>query len=233
MNGELNLFQIILDSGAVVKLVLLILIASSIGCWTIFIKKKKEFESFKKNNDKFITLYREAKNLREILRVNKEYPFSPFGTMFDCGYEELLKVSEKFQGEGTKEKLRNHFSQFGMGVIERALKKGVNESTERLESKVDLLASIGSVAPYIGLFGTVYGIINSFTGLASGGSSLDAVAPGIAEALVATGMGLFAAIPAVLAYNHFSKVTLRWTNEMDSFGQEFLNMVERSIISQK
>lgn len=233
MVGDLSMWQIIWDSGPVVKMVLILLVLSSIACWTIFYKKKKEFEAIKENNEKFVTLYREAKNLREILNENKNYPFSPFGAMFDQGYEELLKISEKFSGEGTKESLKKHFSQFGMGVIERALKKGVNESNQKLDHMLTWLASIGSVAPYIGLLGTVWGIINSFTGLADGGAGLEAVAPGIAEALIATAVGLFAAIPAVLAFNHFNNITAKWNSDMDSFGQEFLNMVERSIITKK
>ena len=109
------------------------------------------------------------------------------------------------------------------------MRKGVNRSNNNLNNFLSTLASIGSVTPFVGLFGTVWGIIDSFTGLASGGATIEAVAPGIAEALVATAIGLAAAIPAVFFYNHFSNEIAKINNEMEIFGQEFLNVVERSL----
>ena len=117
-----------------------------------------------------------------------------------------------------------------MGVLERGLKKGANETNEELGKLLSTLASIGSVSPFIGLFGTVWGIINAFAGLATGGGSIDAVAPGIAEALVTTAVGLAAAIPAVWFFNHFNSMNEKVNSEMESFGQDFINVVERSVV---
>jgi len=117
-----------------------------------------------------------------------------------------------------------------MTAIERGLKKGGIEVEVEVSNSMSTLASIGSISPFIGLFGTVWGIIDSFTGIAGGGATLDAVAPGIAEALVATAMGLVAAIPAVWFYNKFGSDADKIQSEMDSFSQEFLNVIERSSI---
>ena len=142
---------------------------------------------------------------------------------------EIIKIKKCFEG-CEKDSLKRHFQNFGLGVIERAMSKGITDSNLKLDSYLSILASIGSITPFIGLFGTVWGIINSFTGLASGGGTLEAVAPGIAEALVATAIGLFAAIPAVWFYNIYSNENSKINSEMESFGQDFLNIVERSLL---
>src|SRR5690606_3182260 len=147
--------------------------------------------------------------------------------MFHAAYGELSGLKTSL-GE-SEQKLAGHFQRFGMENLERALKKGVNQSSLKLDHSLSTLASIGSVTPFVGLFGTVWGIIDSFQGLAGGGATLDAVAPGIAEALVATAVGLFAAIPAVWFYNKFTSVNTQLGSEMESFGQDFLNTVERSL----
>lgn len=231
MTEKLDLLKIIWQSGIVVKAVLLILILASIYSWAIVLKKKKEWKMLQEINKNFLDAYRTTANLNEILRKSRDMPFSPYSYMFQRGYEEFLKISDKLGANKSKESLQGHFGQFGFGLIERALKQGVNEANEKLDSLLPNLASIGSVSPFIGLFGTVWGIINSFSGLSAQGSTLDAVAPGIAEALVATAIGLVAAIPAVVFYNYFSTENSKMNLKMESFGQEFLNMVERSIIS--
>ncbi|MEI8346265.1 MAG: MotA/TolQ/ExbB proton channel family protein, partial [Pseudomonadota bacterium] len=155
--------------------------------------------------------------------------FSPYRLMFHEGYNELSKIRGSADSV-SKDILLNHFQHFGMGAIERALKKGANESQKQLEQYLSMLASIGSISPFIGLFGTVWGIINAFRGLAGGGSTLDAVAPGIAEALVTTAIGIFAAIPAVWFYNYFVSINSRMNSDMDNFAQDFTNLVERSLL---
>ena len=183
------------------------------------------------NNLAFMEVYKVANNLNEVMIKSELMPQSPYKTMFVEGHKELMKIKETFDKSGRKDSLQGHFQHFGLGLIERALQKGINQSNAYLEKFLSLLASIGSVSPFVGLFGTVWGIIDSFTGIAKGGSTLDAVAPGIAEALVATAIGLAAAIPAVWFYNHFSSMNARINNDMESFGQEFLNVVERSLIA--
>lgn len=225
----MDILQIIWQSGLIVKLVLLMLILSSVVSWAIIFKKKKLVNELKDNNRKFLDVYNSSDNLKDVMLKSEMLPFSPYKSLFVNGYQELIKVKEAYSSQH-KSGLSFHFQNFGMGVLERGLKKGVNETNEELGKLLSTLASIGSVTPFVGLFGTVWGIIDAFSGLATGGGSIEAVAPGIAEALVATAVGLVAAIPAVWFYNHFNNVNEQMNSEMESFGQDFLNVVERSVV---
>lgn len=229
MHGNMDILQIIWQSGLIVKLVLLMLILSSVVSWAIIFKKKKLVNELKDNNRKFLDVYNSSDNLKDVMLKSEMLPFSPYKALFVNGYQELIKVKEAYSSQH-KSGLSFHFQNFGMGVLERGLKKGVNETNEELGKLLSTLASIGSVTPFVGLFGTVWGIIDAFSGLATGGGSIEAVAPGIAEALVATAVGLVAAIPAVWFYNHFNNVNEQMNSEMESFGQDFLNVVERSVV---
>ncbi len=229
MNGELDIFKIILDSGIVVKLVMLSLIIFSVISWAIILKKKKTFKQLLQNNDNFLRLYRESSSLKEVMSKKDELESSPCKTMFIHGYSEFGKMKDSM-GKDDKKRMQDHFCRFGMGLISRALQKGVKETSLELNEGLSILASIGSITPFIGLFGTVWGIIDSFAGLASGGGSLEAVAPGIAEALVATAMGLFAAIPAMWFYNNYLERNDTIYSRMEVFEKEFINSIERSLI---
>lgn len=226
--AKLDILSIIWHSGFVVKIVLGLLIASSVVSWAIILKKRRLFKEVEQNNKQFQELYENAKNLKEIMIQSEVLPFSPNKTLFVNGYRELMKMKENHHDSDVNQ-LAKHFQLFGMGLLERGLKKGFNETNEVLAAKLSTLASIGSVTPFVGLFGTVWGIIDAFAGLAGGGGSIDAVAPGIAEALVATAVGLAAAIPAVWGFNHFNSVNEKINSEMESFGQDFINVVERSL----
>lgn len=228
-SANLDIFKIILQSGFVVKIVLTLLIMASIFSWAIIFKKRKLFKEVEKNNEKFYEMYRTSENLKDVLLKSELLPFSPYKALFINGYDELVKIRDAYSGQH-KSGLTFHFQNFGLGILERGLKKGVNETNAELGGLLSTLASIGSVAPFIGLFGTVWGIIDAFSGLASGGGSIDAVAPGIAEALVATAIGLAAAIPAVWFYNYFNNQSDKINSDMESFGQDFLNVVERSMV---
>jgi len=229
VHGNLDILQIIWQSGIVVKLVLLMLILSSVVSWAIIVKKKKLVAELQMNNKKFLDVYNGSENLKDVMLKSEMLPFSPYKALFVNGYQELVKVKEAYSNQH-KSGLSFHFQNFGMGVLERGLKKGVNETNEELNKLLSTLASIGSVTPFVGLFGTVWGIIDAFSGLATGGGSIEAVAPGIAEALVATAVGLIAAIPAVWFFNHFNNVNEQLNSDMESFGQDFLNVVERSVV---
>ncbi|WP_127714848.1 MotA/TolQ/ExbB proton channel family protein [Halobacteriovorax sp. HLS] len=224
---ELNILQILLDGGPVVKGVLLALVFASIVSWAIVLKKKKLLAELNENNRDFLDAYKSAKSLSDVMHSCQALPFSPYRSLFINGYTELSKLKENLGNDNSR--LEDHFSKYGLHSLERGLKKGVHEVNVELERSLATLASIGSVSPFIGLFGTVWGIIGSFTGLAGGGATLDAVAPGIAEALVATAIGLVAAIPAVWFYNKFNNSNAIVQSEMESFGQEFLNVVERTL----
>ncbi|MEC7275440.1 MAG: MotA/TolQ/ExbB proton channel family protein [Bdellovibrionota bacterium] len=226
MSGEMDIVKIMLDSGWVVKGVLLLLVLSSVMSWAIVLMKKKVLDQTETLNEQFLQMFRSASNLKEAAEQARHLPFSPYKAVFEEGYNEFTR----YIGEAGEEKLKSHYENFGLDSIERAMKKGVNQANLKLEEKLSTLASIGSVSPFIGLFGTVWGIIDSFTGLASGGATLDAVAPGIAEALVATAVGLAAAIPAVWFFNVFNNRVGAVNTQVESFENEFLNSVERAIL---
>lgn len=227
--GKLDIINIMLQSGIVVKIVLGMLIAASVFSWAIILKKRKLFKEVEEENHRFYEIYNTTENLKDIMLKSEMLPFSPYKTLFMHGYRELAKMKEAYSGQH-QSGIAFHFQNFGMGVLERGLKRGANETNDELGKRLSTLASIGSVTPFVGLFGTVWGIIDAFAGLATGGGSIDAVAPGIAEALVATAVGLAAAIPAVWFYNHFNSINDKINADMESFGQDFLNVVERSIV---
>jgi biopolymer transport protein TolQ len=232
MHGSLNIWQILWDSGIVVKLVLIILALSSVLSWTIILQKYKELKLVIEANEKFNAFFKSSNSLSEINREATENQDSTMSLMFRRGYEELNKVGEKLStgGKGT---ISGHFTEHGFQSLERALKTGFNTANEKMDIRVSTLASIGSISPFIGLFGTVWGIIDAFSGLSMGGGSIEAVAPGIAEALVATAVGLAAAIPAVWFFNIFNNQISRINSQMESFSQDFLNLIERSILIKK
>jgi biopolymer transport protein TolQ len=230
-NSQLDILNIILQSGIVVKSVLACLLFASVVSWGIIFKKRMTVGKLSRNNAAFLKVYQSSENLNDVSLKIESLPASPYRSMFFHGYEELTKIRNSFSSN-QHEKLGAHFRDYGLGVLERGLRKGANEANGQLEKFLSTLASIGSISPFIGLFGTVWGIINSFTGLASGGATLDAVAPGIAEALVATAIGLAAAIPAVWFYNHYTSQNSKLNLEMESFGQDFLNSVERTLVQE-
>ena len=228
----LNIWQILWESGLVVKFVLLLLVLSSVLSWTIIWQKYKELKAVTDANDKFSEFFKKSHSIVDINREANENHDSTMSLMFRRGFDELNKVSEKISSAG-KGSIAQHFSTHGFQSLERALKAGFNTANEKMDLRVSLLATIGSITPFIGLFGTVWGIINAFAGLSSGGGSIEAVAPGIAEALVATAVGLAAAIPAVVFFNLFNNQITRINSQMESFSQDFLNLIERTILIKK
>lgn len=234
MDGSnLNMLEIILNSGIVVKVVLLLLIGASILSWAIIFHKRKVLRDVEESNEEFNKYFREHTSLAEIFNHSSNLRESCTGTMFQKGYHELNKIKEKLTETGNVEDFNRYIQVHGLTALERALQTGASLSTQKIEHRLSMLASIGSVSPFIGLFGTVWGIIDSFTGLAKGGGSIEAVAPGIAEALVATAIGLAAAIPATWAYNLFVGKISKINTDMENFGQEFMNLVERSLLITK
>jgi biopolymer transport protein TolQ len=232
MHG-LNIWQILWDSGLVVKAVLVLLALSSVLSWTIIWQKYKELKAVTIANEKFNDFFRKSNSITDIHREASENPESTMSLMFRKGFDELNKTSEKLNQVAGKGNLAQHFSTHGFQSLERALKAAYNTANEKMDLRVALLATIGSITPFVGLFGTVWGIIDAFSGLSQGGGSIEAVAPGIAEALVATAIGLAAAIPAVVFYNLFNNQITRINSQMESFSQEFLNLIERTILIKK
>lgn len=231
MHG-LNIWQILWDSGFVVKFVLLLLVLSSVLSWTIIWQKYKELKVVSDANEKFNDFFKKSNSISDIHREANENSDSTMSLMFKKGFDELNKTSEKLNQIG-KGNIALHFTTHGFQSLERALKAGYNTANEKMDLRVSLLATIGSITPFIGLFGTVWGIIDAFSGLSQGGGSIEAVAPGIAEALVATAVGLAAAIPAVVFFNLFNNQISRINSQMESFSQDFLNLIERTVLIKK
>ena len=225
--GDLNILSVLLQAGIVVKAVLLALILASVYSWAIILKKNKILKNIEKQNKGYLQDLQGKTDFEELNSLCIRYPGSLFGPMYRETYDELLKIDQKVP------LLKEHFARFGVDSLERAMKKAVNDNNILLDEKLSVLASVGSATPFIGLFGTVWGIINSFSGLSQGTASLEAVAPGIAEALVSTAVGLFAAIPAVLFFNKFSNHIQKLNTQMDSFSQVLLNITERYIVSKR
>lgn len=225
----LGILDLVRGSGVVVQGVLYLLVFFSVVSWGIIFHKYRQVRTANVRSEKFIEIFWDSRNLSSIHDASRELKASPVAQVFRSGYEELLRISrskkEGRQGEGLTTELGS------VENVSRAMKRATSVEITRLEKALTFLATTGSTAPFIGLFGTVWGIMNAFRGLSvTHSSSIQAVAPGIAEALVATAAGLAAAIPAVVAYNHFVQRIRVLASEMDNFSDEFLNIAERHFL---
>ena len=197
--------------------VLGILLMFSVTSWAIIFSKWMALRRARDSNARFLRAFRKSNGLEAVAVVAEQFRPCPLATVFDFGYEE---VTRQIKVRGTVA---------NMVALERTLQLGISEELAKLERSMNWLATTATVTPFIGLFGTVWGIIASFQGLGQAGSaSLRAVAPGISEALVATAMGLAAAIPAAIFYNHYGYVIREIGARMEDFVLEFLNVSERS-----
>jgi len=216
-------------SGPVVRVVLLILIAFSVGCWGIALAKSLEMRRSRRQSERFIDIFWDAKNLSTIQAASSDLKDSPVAQVFRAGYQELQRLTKSRRGNpGTEEEVADFG---GIENVQRAMVRARTQEITKLEHGLTFLATTSSTAPFIGLFGTVWGIMTAFRGLSTTtSSSIQAVAPGIAEALIATAVGLAAAIPAVVMYNRFARQMRVLTAEMDTFASEFLNIAERHFL---
>jgi biopolymer transport protein TolQ len=206
--------SLVTQSGMVAKIVLGILLFFSILSWAIILSKWASFRRARVQSGRFVRAFRKAQRLQDIAAVSEQFDPSPLVAVFRGGYEELRRQG----GTG----LRSN-------AVERACRIGTSEELTRMERRMPWLATTGAVTPFVGLFGTVWGIIDAFHGLGTAGAAtLRAVAPGISEALITTAAGLFAAIPAVIAYNLFNNQIREFGSRMDDFTLELLNSVERN-----
>ena len=213
-------------TGLVVKLVLLILIVFSVLSWAIIFDKFRQVHRANRESERFLDFFWKTKRFDAISAQLDRFASSPIAVLFTEGYSELNKLAHK--GEEKEDPYVISTELGGIDNIARALRRATTSEITRLEKYLTFLATTGSTAPFIGLFGTVWGIMTAFKGIGETGSaSLAVVAPGIAEALIATAIGLVAAIPAVIGYNHFQHKIKVLIAEMDSFSTEFLNIVQR------
>jgi len=221
MNQDMSILHLVLNASVVVQLVMLLLVLVSVASWSAIFRKLFALKRIKAMNEGFERDFWSGTTLKELFEVatKKTVGSGPMERIFASGMREYLKLRERrVTDTGTL-----------MDGARRAMRASFQREMDVIEINLSFLASVGSVSPYVGLFGTVWGIMHAFTGLASLQQvTLATVAPGIAEALVATAIGLFAAIPAVVAYNNFARDIDRIAIRLETFIEEFSNILQRS-----
>ena len=224
--GKLTVMQMFMDADPVVKVVMIGLVLSSILSWTLLVTKLLEFGSLNRTSDRFIEAFRGAKSVTEMNRIamSDEYEGNPLADMTAAATQEVeLSRQAGLAVSGAHRETTLHRAEAAVGAVQALMAK-------RLSGGMQFLASVGSSGPFIGLFGTVYGIMNSFIGIANTNTTnLAVVAPGIAEALLATGIGLFAAIPAVIFYNYFQTRISAFGARTEGFVAELMNAISRQL----
>ena len=226
-----SIWALVMGAGWVVKGVMLMLLVFSIACWGIILTKSLTLSRAKKQTQLFFDAFRESRKFSILYAEAKQLTFSPLAQVFKAGYAELNRLSRLQSGQqrnGAEGAQEPEYERTAMDNVTRSLQQAATAERTRLERGVNFLATTGSSAPFIGLFGTVWGIIESFRSIGVAKSaSLAVVAPGIAEALIATAAGLAAAIPAVIFYNYFLSRINTMATEMDNFSAELINIIER------
>ena len=222
MNNDMSIISLVLHASFVVQLVMVILLTISVASWAAIIRKITAIKRIQNLNDEFERVFWSGTSLNELFTAASQNAklSGPMERIFASGMREYQKLRERrIADAGTL-----------LDGARRAMRASFQREMDAAESQLAFLASVGSVSPYVGLFGTVWGIMHAFTGLASLQQvTLATVAPGIAEALVATAIGLFAAIPAVVAYNRFARDIDRVAIKLETFIEEFSNILQRSL----
>lgn len=220
--GAGAVFDMVRNSGPIAIAVLLLLLLASLYSWAIILGKSSAFRRARSQSRKFVRAFRKATRLQEIAAVSEQFKPSPLVTIFDEVYENYRRQTGGFGPP------KNTV------MLERTAQAAASESLTVLEQRLTWLATIGAVAPFVGLFGTVMGIVDAFHGLGTeGAATLRAVAPGVSEALITTAAGLLVAIPAVIAYNQFTAAMREFASRMDDFSRELLNSLEEMNVPPK
>jgi biopolymer transport protein TolQ len=218
------------NAGLMVQMVLLLLLFFSITSWTIIFIKYRYIKRAYKESAFFTDIFWESRDLAVAFKEAKELPGSPVARIFRIGYLELKRLTESGAVVTDADAVTLRGKMNGTENVKRSLTRAINTEITRMTQMIPFLATTGNTTPFIGLFGTVWGIMNSFHGIGLRGSaSLAVVAPGISEALVATAAGLAVAIPAVIAFNYFMQKIKVIESELESFSADFLNIIERDI----
>jgi biopolymer transport protein TolQ len=224
-----SVVTMVTGAGFVVQLVLYLLLFFSVVSWGILFYKLRQVRQARRQSERFIEIFWDTKNLTSIHTASQELKQSPVAHVFRAGYQELVRLTRAKRQANPGEALTTELG--GVENVERAMKRATNQEITRLEKALTFLATTASSTPFIGLFGTVWGIMNAFRGLSTThSSSIQAVAPGISEALIATAVGLFAAIPALIGYNYFARQIRVLHADMENFASEFLNIAERHFL---
>lgn len=230
-----GIFQMLINVGPVVKFVLLLLFFFSVTSWAIILIKYRYIRRSYRETVDFIDLFWQCRTLSDAFSKAKVLGVSPVARIFISGYMEMKK-SVRLNGgtEAAGDEKMSDVAFHALGNVKRALRRSINLEVRRLSQLVPFLATAGNTAPFIGLFGTVWGIMSTFHNIGlSGAASLSVVAPGISEALVATAAGLVVAIPSVIGYNYFTDRIKTLYSELENFSADFLNIVERDILKNK
>ena len=215
------MLALFLEADIIVQFVLLVLVGMSVGCWVIIINKFLMLRSAANQSAQFLELFWASRRLDQVYEQASGFDQSPIAKVFKSGYVELHKLTTGGEGKG-------QMDLGGIDNLTRSLRRASTVELTNLEKLVPVLATTGSTAPFIGLFGTVWGILRAFQKIGETGSaSIQVVGPDIAHALIATAVGLAAAIPAVIAYNYFVSRIKVLASEMDNFSADFLNIVKR------
>ena len=222
MNQDMSILQLVLHASFTVQLVMVVLLIGSVASWAAIFRKLRSLKSIKDQNDEFEREFWSGTSLNDLYAAAAQNARQggPMERIFASGMREYQKLRERrIADPGTL-----------LDGARRAMRASFQREMDAAETNLSFLASVGSVSPYVGLFGTVWGIMHAFTGLAGLQQvTLATVAPGIAEALVATALGLFAAIPAVVAYNRFARDIDRVANHQETFIEEFSNILQRNL----
>jgi biopolymer transport protein TolQ len=220
MSTDLSIAHLILNASIVVQFVIALLVFASLSSWTMIFDRRRVLRKATRAADDFETRFWSGGDLAELYRQLERDGDDESGmaAIFRAGFREFARLRTK----GHKDPMAM------VQGAQRSMRVALNREVDRLENHLSTLATIGSTSPYVGLFGTVWGIMNSFTALGNvKAATLALVAPGIAEALIATAIGLFAAIPAVVAYNRYSNKVERLNNRYDDFAEEFATILQR------
>ena len=223
--GSTDITSLIQHAHWVVKGILVMLILMSVGCWYIIGYKYFYIRRARKETERFLESFWRSRDIEQIYKHAQSLRRSPVSAMFLAGYTELAKLASDEPGADRERDVDRD-----MDNVQRALRRAQTHETTKLEAMTPFLATTGSAAPFIGLFGTVWGIMNSFRSMSDKAANIQTVAPGIAEALFATAIGLVAAIPAVIAYNYFVRRTRVLRSEMETFEQDYLNIIRRHFL---
>ena len=224
-----DVFALVARSSPISKLVLLVLILFSVTSWGIILFKLWALNRAERQSTAFLDVFRRSAKFSEVQAVCKNLSESPLVGIFQAGYAELNTQLRQGVPTQTGATVAARVTLKSLPALDRALLRAAGVEVNKLESRISFLATTASITPYIGLFGTVWGIMAAFQGIGQTGSTnLAVVAPGIADALIATAAGLFAAIPAVYFYNHLASRVKLLASEMDDFSLEFMNISERN-----
>ena len=225
MPEQLSIFELIASASLLVQAVMGMLVLASVVSWMMIFQRWFFLRRASRDVERFEDHFWSGIDLRQLYtELENADHLSGIESVFVAGFREFTRMSEQVGVE----------TEAIMQSVQRAMRVAVNREEERLERSLPFLATVGSTSPYVGLFGTVWGIMNSFRSLANmSQATLASVAPGISEALVATAMGLFAAIPAVIGYNRFAAAVDSLMNRYDSFADEFASILQRTLISQQ